>query len=64
MSYVKIDSWHIEREGDQTHTLCGLTVRAHPDPKEHEYQATAWAEQIPANQKTCETCLRIEVTNA
>ncbi len=55
MAYVKIRSWHIEVDGDKRHTLCGLTVRAHPEEGEH--QAEGWSETLPSG-KSCESCLR------
>lgn len=61
-AFVKVDSWHIEVENDQTHTLCGLTVRAHPQPDSGEHQASAWAEELPLHEKSCESCLRLALT--
>jgi hypothetical protein len=56
--WVKVVSWHLERPGDQRRTLCGLDVRAHPEPGEHK--ATGWSAQLPPNQKSCENCLRMQ----
>jgi hypothetical protein len=53
--YVKIRSWHIEVDGQRHHTLCGLTVRDHPEEGEH--QAGGWSETLPPG-KSCESCLR------
>ncbi len=56
--FVQVRSWHIARERafDPTVTLCGLKVRSHPFPGEH--QASGYALELPAG-KSCEACLRI-----
>jgi hypothetical protein len=46
--YVKMRSWHIVRDEDQTKTVCGRTVP----------EGAATAEDF-GDEKTCESCLRI-----
>lgn len=54
--WVRVLSWHVQVPGNQLLTLCGLKVRAHPGPGEH--QANGW-ETVRLPRPTCENCLRI-----
>jgi hypothetical protein len=50
----------MERLEDRSRTLCGLMVHPHPDPADpRDHQVNGWSPDLPLDDKSCETCLRL-----